>query len=386
MNALRDPTCGRWRCPAGLRGTPAAFTLTELLVVIVIIALLSSLTLSGLLVARESQRASKTSSTIRKLSEVILPFYESYEWRRPALPAIPGLPTACYKELRRIGIRRLMTLELPDRASDLVKTSSSLTSAKHLVLPVGDLKTNQDLAPLLGLATSKALTLGEVPPAALQYARIVESASNSWVYAKKAPGDFTVDSVELLHMIVMRGPASDSDVVAHFRPDEMGDRDKDGLPEFLDAWGNPIAFLRWPVGFNSAVQPIAGTALGVDPVTSDKGHRLVPLIFSAGSDAAVDIGVNPDGTSAASNFDPFCYDASAPESKAAMNCFPAESMRNAVNLTPVVSGGALTFQAVRFTGGTVPAEAFQAIGCERDQNGNGVIESLDNIHNHDLTQ
>jgi hypothetical protein len=33
------------------------------------------------------------------------------------------------------------------------------------------------------------------------------------------------------------------------REDEIGDLDGDGMPEILDAWGRPIAFLRWPAGF-----------------------------------------------------------------------------------------------------------------------------------------
>ena len=60
-------------------------TLVELLVVVTVIAILSSLTLSGLLVARGNAQIAKTSSTIRKLNEVILPYYEEYESRVPSL-------------------------------------------------------------------------------------------------------------------------------------------------------------------------------------------------------------------------------------------------------------------------------------------------------------
>jgi hypothetical protein len=44
-----------------------------------------------------------------------------------------------------------------------------------------------------------------------------------------------------------------------FRPDdftdkEVRDTDHDGLPEFVDAWGQPLQFYRWPILFHSDVQ------------------------------------------------------------------------------------------------------------------------------------
>jgi len=374
------------------RGT--AFTLTELLVVITILGILSSLMLAGLLGARERQRAVKSSTTIRKLSEVILPFYESYEVRRPSLPSSPSittLPTACYKELRRIATRRLMTLELPDRGIDVIP-------GIHALKPnVGDLA-QDELEPLNKIAIANGVTLTEIPPAARRYASIIKSGSTAWVDAGKNPNEFSVESDELLHMIVTRGPVADSDVVAHFRPDEVGDIDGDGLLEFIDGWGRPISFLRWPVGFASPVQPIAGTLLGIDTMVSEKGHRLVPLIFSAGSDGKFDIGENvkarkngeKPGPYSDYNFDPFFYDGSRADNPNRMNCFAAQSLRHAVNLVPVSlgpSGKTLTFQAERVTAGSVvKPNAFQAIGSERDQDDDGVVQSLDNVHNHDLTR
>jgi len=64
----------------------SGFTLVELLVVIVILSILSALSLAGIQSARARGRISKTQSTIRKLSEIILPYYELYETRRPDVP------------------------------------------------------------------------------------------------------------------------------------------------------------------------------------------------------------------------------------------------------------------------------------------------------------
>mgnify|MGYP000982551294 CR=1 FL=1 len=39
-----------------------------------------------------------------------------------------------------------------------------------------------------------------------------------------------------------------------FKASEVGDTDGDGLPEFLDGWGNPIRFYRWPTHYHSDLQ------------------------------------------------------------------------------------------------------------------------------------
>ena len=51
----------------------------------------------------------------------------------------------------------------------------------------------------------------------------------------------------------------------------------------------------------------------------------------------------------------------------------------------------LTFTAQRYYG-TPIAGSFQTVGCERDTGSaegdaaNGILESMDNIHNHDMTR
>ena len=94
-----------------------AFTLVELMVVIMIIAILSSLTLAGLSGVRQRAREDKTKSTIRKIDAVIRPMYDSYRTRR--VQVTPGLapPAAALEKLVRL--RRLMVFEMPDSWSDV---------------------------------------------------------------------------------------------------------------------------------------------------------------------------------------------------------------------------------------------------------------------------
>jgi hypothetical protein len=55
---------------------------------------------------------------------------------------------------------------------------------------------------------------------------------------------------ECLYMIVTAG-GTDTDWLA---PGETADTDDDGLPEFVDKWGNPIQFFLWPTHYTSPLQ------------------------------------------------------------------------------------------------------------------------------------
>ena len=64
------------------------------------------------------------------------------------------------------------------------------------------------------------------------------------------------------------------------------------MPEILDAWGNPIEFLRWAPGFVSPMQEgnVATQPDPFDPFKLYPTHfSLVPLIYSAGQDRKYDI-------------------------------------------------------------------------------------------------
>lgn len=350
------------------------FTLVELMVTLVIIGILSSLMLSGLLVARDSQKRARTAATIRKLSEIILPYYETYETRRPTIPPAPALPTADMRELRRAALRRVIALELPERPADVPK------------FPIRPDELPADA--ILSWKSSNGVTvpLQEVPPAARRYRRLIDAAEQIW----SGPGDFRAHSGELLHMIVMRGPVADPGAIIHFRPDEIGDTDNDGLPEFLDGWGRPILFRRWPVGFVSPVQPIDGSLAGIDDMISNSGHRLVPLIYSAGSNGWYDIEVADDFNYRACNYEPFNYvPAGGSDEDGVMNFLTPQGLRGEVVLTSQLVAGQRTFTSHRIGPDVpMPSGAFQTIGSERrvDGEGNGYVGSIDNVHNHDMTR
>lgn len=239
----------------GIHQKAGGFTLVELLVVIVILSILASLALSGLVAARARGRAAKTRSTIRKLNEVVLPYYETFDTRRPQIPA--GIESSGNRTListaQQIGLHRLMAMEMPDNSLDVIEAFTPI--------------------PIPGAGSANSLS--EKSPVARRYRHLISEALNDESLADPTSADF-------LYLIVMRGAAADPDVIAHFRPEEIADTNGNGLLEFIDGWNNPIRFRRWPFGFVSPIQPM-GTSV------------LVPLIYSSGQDG--DPGFSENATS-----------------------------------------------------------------------------------------
>jgi prepilin-type N-terminal cleavage/methylation domain-containing protein len=247
----------------GISGGPAApraaFTLVELLVTMVIIAILAALSLAGLAGVRQRAKADKTRNTIRKIDAVIRPMYDSYRTRRVLdLPAVSDRLSAAVQLLE--ARRRLITYEMPDRWEDVALPAAVVRNASGSAAVPPGLRT----APVRSYAAAKAL------------------ASPSSVFG----------AAECLYLILERS-GYESDALEFFRPDEIGDLDQDGRPEFLDGWGRPIAFLRWAPGFTSAIQVNAPPTDSrhvhdpMDPMRLDAAaYALVPLIYSAGPDGA----------------------------------------------------------------------------------------------------
>ncbi len=355
----------------------SGFTLVELLVVIVILSILSALSLAGIQSARARGRIAKTQSTIRKLTEVILPYYELYETRRPDVPrAVEQIKNRnVVLEANRIALRRLMTMELPERQTDI----TNIFASDGVCMPGEHLIPNTSSIPDI-----ESRKLKEVSPVARRY--------NSLIQGKK------VDSGDLLHLIIMRGIAADPDLISNFRQDEIRDTNGNGLPEFVDGWNKPIKFKRWPVGFVSPFQPINGRLSLIDERVSRDGHRLVPLIYSAGPDQEYDIN-DIDLNYRSVDYDPFAV-------QVVQNEAPSGAAREVV-LYQVTHDDAdpntydpVTYIAERADdngstnkpddlveeSGSVSSTPRQTVASERGPAAGVYVRSRDNINNHDMTR
>ena len=70
---------------------------------------------------------------------------------------------------------------------------------------------------------------------------------------------------EMLYAILVEGAGPLGSVFSRddFTDREVQDTDGDGLPEFVDAWGQPLQFFRWPVLYHSDLQ--RGQVILADP-------------------------------------------------------------------------------------------------------------------------
>lgn len=244
-------------------GGQDGFTLVELLVVILIVAILATIAMFAFLNATEAGRQARTRAQIEKIHQLITPIWESYNTRRVDIGIPPGIEARLAAELRLDALREIMRLELPDRITDV---------------------------------TDNPITLGLVAPSRNEtYKYEVNNRAGSmdaWTPAYQ--------SAECLFLIVIASQDDDSNALEYFRPNEIGDLDNDGVSEILDGWGNPISFLRWPAGFTADVAntPLQKAPAQADPDPFDhlrvrgsppNTYFLYPLIVSAGPDGIYDL-------------------------------------------------------------------------------------------------
>ncbi len=150
--------------------------------------------------------------------------------------------------------------------------------------------------------------------------------------ARKDTVDNAADSAEVLYAMLMEMQTFGTESVSEgdFDNTMIGDTDDDGLKEFIDGWGNPIRFYRWPTrlvkpdgNINRDIatllisalppgKPGAGAQLDIDPddptaalkiadIDEDDYHTYntwhTPIVVSAGEDGK--LGLHEPTTSGA---------------------------------------------------------------------------------------
>lgn len=232
------------------------FTLVEMLIVVMIIAILAGMALGGLQIAQDSAAKTRTKVTIQKLHRFVMEKYASYQYRRVPV-SVTG--TSEERALERLEqLRLLQYREMPDHWGEVPKNASKDTPA----------------------------------------------AQRRFINAR--PGNTSEDtnpgSAELLYLLVMSMPGAD----VAFSSSEIGDTDGNGAKEFLDGWGQPIHFIRWPVKFCDGEMGVVVSQLQTgdadaqhdpfDPMRVEEGaYAVFPLIFSSGPDGMKGIMLGSQG-------------------------------------------------------------------------------------------
>jgi len=299
--------------PAGRNGV----TLIELLVVIGLIGFMAGMVMFALRGAQDDARVARTRGTITKLNDIILQQWEEYRYRAVdmRLTSIQSLPTTnvtrvpprVQAHMRTLALRDTMRMEMPDRVSDL------LFAPAHYSMP--DPRTGSNLLFYLqdrayphkfGLiykalqnAISRSTWSGQfglvaLPPSGIESGNLTQEP-RALFSGNLADWEAAVQPSELLYLIVANSTYGGASALEDFRPSEVGDPDDDGLLEFIDAWGNPIQWIRWPSGYPSDLNRYANTD-ALDPLRTDwryadptwpeanRPQTVVPLIVSSGVD------------------------------------------------------------------------------------------------------
>lgn len=256
------------------------FTLLELLIVISIIALLMSLSFYVMRGATEGAEKEATTTTIHKINRLLEQRIDAFDRafkgsrRNAYVKATVGLlantdgrfdyyrihpeeaPPAIVILARKAGFR----FDFPQRMQELI------------IVPATDDADNNGLADrvenavavpnarayLLAANAASATPTANFEPTAteitdLMKARWAGTSSTATVGGVLTTFTFAghqqvTESSALLHYtLTAAGTFGSSSVDAdQFSNREIRDTDDDGLPEFIDSWGQPLRFYRWP--------------------------------------------------------------------------------------------------------------------------------------------
>lgn len=324
----------------GWRWLPS-FTLVELLIAIAIMGIMIGMVLYTLAGARRDSLTARTRGTIKKLNEIVIARWEEFRYRAikvnvpegvllpsrdlgPGNPMMAPLSPREGARLRMIILRDVMRMEFPDRFTDITTSPCYYKAAAD---------TGDNLPPYSNAWPDSAFPLDRTVPSIYNTFRrklgltslggVIPGATPiSTVPVGSRPAGFpseTLQSAELLYMIIANSNYNGANGLEFFRPSEIADTDNDGFPEFVDAWDRPILWMRWPAGYgvvNSTTmtpQQIANSAAPdailndrsvpdpMDPLHTDwrwthpgfanvfKPWMLIPLIVSAGPDGEYDL-------------------------------------------------------------------------------------------------
>lgn len=265
------------------------FTLLELLMVIAIISILMSMSVVVMLGFKDSAEEEATSATVQKLARLVEQRVEAFDRafrgvrEQQAVTAMRGVlldpngngnrADAVYgvyeSAIKILAKKSLFRFEFPQSFSDRLDLGDSSTwvtglpDSMYIAIVAPTVRTD------LGLPATTSLTA----PA------IVSEATTRFAKHQK-----DTESAECLYFQLFASgnygaTAVDGD---RFTEREIQDTDGDGLPEFIDAWGNPIRFYRWPTRMIDVDAPFP-----FQPVLSDPSDN---------TDVIVTVDTNGDGT------------------------------------------------------------------------------------------
>lgn len=238
-----------WRFSSATHEQRPAFTLVELLVVITIIVILLSLTAAGTFRILDSSRSSATETLIQAVDQLLKKAWDKVvedAKKEPIPPAVLNFASGDANRARVIWIKLRLIEAFPQSYAEILQ------------------------APLYQQYSFGSTPLPLIPSGQHHYLPTYQRKLKQF--------NITIDNGARGHSAacllmalteINRGSGTSLNA-DQFR---IGDTDGDGLPEFLDAWGNPLFFARFATGNGGDLQT---AFLTTDPKSSQYRDPLDP--------------------------------------------------------------------------------------------------------------
>ncbi|MBA3485149.1 MAG: prepilin-type N-terminal cleavage/methylation domain-containing protein, partial [Pirellulales bacterium] len=299
-------------------------TLIELLITMAIMAIISAAILGTSSAAMENARRNRSQVLITKIQGLLQERLASYETRRVDVNTLIMNP-----------INKLVS----DQASAApAQFAAANVTRGHMLADVQLLAKRElikcEMPDHWADVTDDLVFLQGVPSPMQTYIRKYQQLVSSGVSIDKINLN---DGAECLYLTIMT-VTGDGEARTLFSKQDIGDVDSDGANEFIDGWGNAIAWVRWPAGFVPR-SPLMSADSGADhdpldvyrrdqpgtvPATGFHSSaqpfiarlrdplpafRMPPLVYSSGPDGISGINTTNDSIMDAGEkilLDPYC--------------------------------------------------------------------------------
>ncbi len=236
--------------PTGRLCHAAGVTLIEILIVLAILALIAAVSIGGLMLLPEHAKAKATEALIAKLDNQLNQRLSAFNEQRNSVRALAVdnvMSGALASRAQVIAQKRAMRQQFPE---NFIVDCSAATPKVYA---------QWDTFYYPGQ------TIADLPPGALVYNQILQRLIND--PARKICNHTPATArAECLYMILTAAGGGSAGVEGEaFPPGEVADTDEDGLPEFVDKWGNPIQFFLWPTHYSSPAQNPGSEIDAADP-------------------------------------------------------------------------------------------------------------------------
>ena len=268
------------------------FTLLELMIVISIIAVLMSMSFYVMNGITETAKKEATTTTIHKINRLLEQRIEAFDRafkgsrRNAYVTATVGIlstvdgrfdyyrvhPEAAPQSIVILARKSGFRFEFPQRMVELIIVPSDDANGNGLPNGVENrIAYPNARAYLIAADQASATPTANFEPSSADITALVEArwagtscsvtiggtATNLSFAGHQNHNNGDTESSELLYyMLVAAGNFGSSSVDAdQFSQVEIADLDNDGLPEFVDAWNQPLRYYRWPTRLVNPTSP-----------------------------------------------------------------------------------------------------------------------------------